>query len=1086
MIKNLFLTCLVLLGLLNSAWAQTHQVRGTITDGATSEILIGVTVVIKNTTLGTTTDAQGNFAVSVPDNSSQILVISYVGFTPKEVDVHGQAQIKVTLTSNPTQLDEVVAIGYGTVRRRDLTGAVSSVTAKELQDIPLNSAAEALAGRLAGVQVTSSEGSPDASVRIRVRGGGSITQDNSPLYVIDGVQVENGISTISPQDIESIDVLKDAASTSIYGARGANGVVLITTKSGRNAKPRLNYNGFVGFNRLSKELPVLSPYEYVVYQYERSRGSIKDSTSFGNTYGQTWADLEKYKNVPAEDWQQKVLGRNALMQTHNTSISGGTATTKYNIGYTNNQQAGILINSDYSRNLVNMKLDQAVGNNLTAGLIIRYTNEFSNGGGTSDPGSSALNSLRSIVKYRPFTLNGVSTEDYDPNYTSETSSGNGLSIINPYVLANATYRKRYTTNLNMSGYANIKFNEYLSYRATLGVNYNHVLARAFDDVITPNAQLNGSGQPLAGIVTTDLNTLDFSNVVNFSNGKMKSPFSRDNRIDALVGGELYTITNNSLNNQFKLFPAGITADNAFNQLTLATVIPTYPQANYYESKLLSAFARVNYAYKDKYLATFNYRADASSKFAPGQNVGYFPSGSVAWRVSQESFLKRVTVVSDLKLRASYGLSGNNRISDYLYQTVYNATALYALGGNLNSIGYASPYLANPDLKWETTVSRNLGLDISLLNNRLQLTVDVYQNNTRDLLLSAPISFTSGYKLQQQNRGETENKGIETQLNAVIMSSRKFSWTADLNISFNRNKIVKLVEGQNSYQQNSGWGLSGQPADYIVQVGQPVGTMYGYTYDGYYGLNDFNYDAATRRYTLKGDVADPSKVIGTAQPGLLKFKDLTGDGVITEADKTIIGNANPKFTGGLNQQFRYKNFDLSVFLNFVYGNKILNANKLEFTSGYSANTNLLGLMENRWRTIDANGNVLQRVVTVGGKSVAVGAAPDVLAAANAGATVFSPNKDAVSFFPSTFAIEDGSFLRINNVSLGYTFNSKWLSTFKIASLRLYGTANNLATLTGYSGYDPEVDARRGSPVTSGVDYSAYPRSRTYLVGANVSF
>jgi TonB-linked SusC/RagA family outer membrane protein len=1086
MIKNLLSTCCVLFLLLNSTYAQTRQVKGKVTDGATGETLIGVSVSVKNSTIGMMTDAQGNFTINMPGSGSQILVVSFIGYTKQEVDVSGKTQVNVTLKSSATQLNEVVAIGYGTVRKRDLTGAVSSISAKQLQDIPLNSAAEALAGRLAGVQVTASEGSPDASIRIRIRGGGSITQDNSPLYVIDGVQVENGISTVSPQDIESIDVLKDAASTAIYGARGANGVVLITTKSGRNAKPRLNYNGFIGFNKLAKELPVLSPYEFVVYQYERSRGSVKDSTSFGNTYGQTWPDLEKYKNTPVEDWQQKVLGRNALMQTHNVSISGGTATTKYNIGYTNNQQAGILVNSDYSRNLVNMKLDQTVGDVLTAGLIIRYNNEFSNGGGTSDPGASSLNSLRSIVKYRPFILNGLSADDYDPNYTSDTNSGNGLSVINPYVLANATYRKKYTTNLNMSGYANIKFNDYLSYRATLGVNYNHATMKAFDDVVTPNAQLNGSGQPLAGLTTTDLNTTDFSNVINFSNGKMKSDFSRDNRIDALLGAESYTITLNSLNNQFKLFPAGITAANAFNQLTLATVVPTYPQANYYQSKLLSAFARVNYAYKDKYLATFNYRADGSSKFAPGHNWGYFPSGSVAWRVSQENFMKSLTVVSDLKFRASYGLSGNNRISDYLYQTVYNATALYALGGNLNSVGYASPYLANTDLKWETTVSRNLGMDISLLNNRLQLTVDVYQNNTRDLLLSAPISFTSGYKQQQQNRGETQNKGIETQLNAVILDGSKFKWNADFNISFNRNKIIKLVDGQNSYQQNSGWGLSGQPADYIVQVGQPVGTIYGYVYDGYYGLGDFNYDATTHQYTLKSGVADPSKVIGTAQPGLLKYKDLNGDGVITEADKQIIGDANPKFTGGLNQQFRYKNFDLSVFLNFVYGNKILNANKLEFTSGYSANTNLLALMGNRWRTIDGNGNVLQKVVTVGGKSVAVGEAPDVLAAANAGATVFSPSKDAVSFFPSTFAVEDGSFLRVNNISLGYTFSSTWLSRFKIASLRLYGTVNNVATITGYSGYDPEVDARRGSPVTQGVDYSAYPRSRTYLLGANISF
>jgi TonB-linked SusC/RagA family outer membrane protein len=1086
MIKKLLSACGLLFLLLNYSYAQTRQVKGKITDSATGEDLIGVSVSLKNSSGGTMSDAQGNFTIAVPPGSNQTLVFSYIGYTKKEVDVTGKTQVGVKLEISATQLNEVVAIGYGTVRKRDLTGAVSSITSKQLQDIPINSAAEALAGRLAGVQVTSSEGSPDASIRIRIRGGGSITQDNSPLYVIDGVQVEDGISTLSPQDIESIDVLKDAASTAIYGARGANGVVLITTKSGRNAAPRLNYNGFIGFNKLAKELKVLSPYDFVVYQYERTRGSIKDSTSFGNNYGQTWGDLAKYKTTPAEDWQQKVLGRNALMQTHNISISGGTSTTKYNFGFTNNQQAGILVNSDYSRNLVNMKIDQTVGKSLMAGLVIRYNNEFSNGGGTSNPGASSLNSLRSIVKYRPFVLNGASPDDYDPNYTNDTNTGNGLSVINPYVLANATYRKRYTTNLNISGYANLKFNDYLSYRATLGVNYNHSNTKAFDDVITPNAQLNGSGLPLAGLVTNDLNTVDLSNVINFSNGKMKSSFSRDNRIDALVGGELYTITSNSLNNQFKLFPAGITPDNAFNQLTLSTVVPTFPQANYYQSKLLSAFARVNYAYKDKYLATFNYRADGSSKFAPGHQWGYYPSGSVAWRISQEDFMKKFTVISDLKLRASYGLSGNNRIGDYLTQTVYNATALYALGGNLNSIGYASPYLANPDLKWETTASKNLGLDIALLNNRLQVTIDVYQSNTRDLLLSAPISFTSGYKVQQQNRGETRNRGIETQINGVIMEGKKFKWTADFNLSFNRNKIIKLVDGQDSYTQNSGWGLSGQPADYIVQVGQPVGTMYGYVYDGYYGLNDFNYDATTHQYTLKTGVADPSKVIGTAQPGLLKYKDLNGDGVITTADQQIIGNANPKFTGGLNQQFRYKNFDLSIFMNFVVGNKVLNANKLEFTSGYSANTNLLDIMTNRWRTIDANGNVLQKVVTVGGKSVAVGEAPDVLAAANTGATLFTPSKDAVGFFPSTFAVEDGSYLRINNISLGYTFSSTLLSRFKIASLRLYGTVSNIATITGYSGYDPEVDARRSSPVTAGVDYSAYPRSRTYLLGANISF
>jgi TonB-linked SusC/RagA family outer membrane protein len=1086
MIKRLLFTCSILLFLLGSVYAQTRKVTGKVTDKATGENLIGVSITVKNAKIGTSTDAQGRFSMTLPTTGAQVLVVKYVGYNSVDIDVQEKTNIQVGLEASPIQLNEVVSVGYGTVRKRDLTGAVSSLTAKQLQDIPLNSAAQALAGRLAGVQVTASEGSPDASFRIRIRGGGSITQDNSPLYVIDGVQIENGISTISPQDIESLDVLKDAASTAIYGARGANGVVIITTKSGRNAQPRLTYNGFVGFNKLSKKLNVLSPYEFVVYQYERSRNSIKDSTNFVSQYGQTWSDLERYKTIPAEDWQENVMGRNALMQTHNLSILGGTQTTKYNIGFTNNEQAGILINSDYRRNLVNMKLDQTVGKILTAGLVIRYNNEFSNGGGTSNSGASSLNSLRSIVKYRPFTLNGVSANEYDPNYTSDTNAGNGLSVINPYQLANSTYRKRYTTNLNISAYGSLKFNDYFSYRVTLGINNNKSTLRAFDDVVTPNAQINGSGQPLAGITITDLNTINLSNVVNFTNSKSKSLFSKTNRIDALVGQELYNLESNSLNNQFRQFPVGISPENAFNQLTLATVVPTYPQATYYASKLLSFFTRVNYAYKDRYLATVNYRADGSSKFAPGRNWGYFPSGSVAWRISEEGFMKNINAISDLKLRVSYGLSGNNRINDYLYQTVYNATSLYALGGNLNTVGYASPYLGNADLKWETTVSRNIGLDVALLKSRLQLTVDMYKNNTRDLLLNAPISFTSGYKLQLQNRGETQNTGVETQLNAVIIDKKKFKWTADFNLSFNRNKIVKLTESQEFYFQNSNWGLSGQPADFIVQVGRPVGTMYGYVYDGYYGINDFNYDATTRQYTLKAGAVDPSKVIGTAQPGLLKFKDINGDGIITDADKQIIGDANPKFTGGLNQQFRYKNFDLSVFLNFVYGNKILNANKLEFTSGYTANTNLLEITGDRWRNIDANGNVLQRLVTVGGKSVAVGEAPEVLAAANANATLYSPNRDAVSFFPSTFAIENGSFLRVNNVSLGYTFSGKILKRIRVSNMRIYGTVNNLATITNYSGYDPEVDARRGSPVTPGVDYSAYPRSRTYIFGANLSF
>ncbi|MES2274926.1 MAG: TonB-dependent receptor [Bacteroidota bacterium] len=1077
----------ILLLLCGTVFAQTRQVTGQVTDQDTKELILGAGVGIKGTSQGTQTDVNGKFKLNLPASGTTVLTITYIGYKKKEISVPaGQNVVNITIEAEATQLNEVVAVGFATVKRRDLTGSVSSVTAKQLQDIPINSAGEALAGRLAGVQVTKSEGSPDADIRIRVRGGGSVTQDNSPLFVIDGVQVENGLNSLSPQDIESIDVLKDAASTAIYGARGANGVVIVTTKGGHAQKTAVTYSGHYDVSKLAKELSVLNPYDFIVYQYERSRGNATDSTTFVKDYGHTFDTLNVYKSMPFADWQKLALGRTGTQQTHNISIAGGDKNTQFNISYTNNQQKAIVVNSGYSRNLISLRFDHTASEKLKVGFNTRYNSQLVNGVGVSNNSSSTYNNLRNSVKYRPFNFNGVPDDQIDPSYYLETNAaGNNFGVLNPITLSNAQYRKNYTTVLNLNGHITYAIEKYLTFTSTLGFDFNNVKQKSFDDATTPNAMINGAGQPLAGLNTQGLNTSDLSNVLTFSNASFKPT---NHNVTVIVGNEFYNIHAEGINQQYKLFPVGISPVNALNQFAIGTPVLTYPQITNYTSHVLSFFTRANYDYNKKYLAAFTFRTDQSSKFADGKRNGYFPSGSLAWRISDEDFMKNNKVVSDMKLRLSYGTSGNNRIDDYLFESAFGANALYGLNETTVTNALTPAYLPNPNLKWETTISRNIGLDFSILNSRIQVSVDAYRNTTNDLLIKVPVPTTSGYATQLQNVGKTENTGLEVQLNSYIVQNKNFTWSANLNMSYNNNKVLALAPGQTSYFQGSGWGPSGQPADFIVQVGQPVGSVYGYTYDGFYQVSDFNYNAANNQYTLKAGVADPSKVQGIAQPGLIKYKDINGDGVITDADRGILGNTIPKITGGLNQQFTFKHFDMSVFMNFQLNAKTLNANKIEFTNGYTANTNILGYEVNRWRTTDASGNVVQKIVTPTGSTtpVAVGVAPDQLQALNANAKYPIPVTGSAAFYLTSDALENAAFLRINNVSLGYTFTgSGVLKKVGVSKLRIYVTANNLALFTPYSGYDPDVNTRRATSVTPGVDYSAYPSSRTYTFGVNLS-
>ena len=1108
--------------LFSQATTKTKQVKGKVVDDATGTFLPGASVVLVGSKGGIQVSSDGNFTINVAnDGKPHSLVVSFVGYTTQTIDVTNTTLLTVKLkrTEADNAADEVVVIGYGTARRRDLTGSVSSIGAKDLRDNPTTSAAQSLAGKLAGVQILTSEGAPGADVDVYIRGRNSITQSGSPLYIVDGVQLDNALSVLSPQDIQSIDVLKDAASTAIYGARGSNGVMIITTKGGKNTagKTTVTYSAFTGTSTLSKELDLMDPYNFVLWGYERAKYTENSSdTAAVAQYIRNMSNFDTiataYKNYPNPiDWQKKILGRSAVQATHNLSVSGGTAITQYNLSLTYNKQEGLISNSALDRKIASFRFDHKVSDKLKIGTSIRYNTQQVTGAGTSSDIGAGSNNLRQFTRYRPFILAGQSEDFYDANLDITLSPGNGLNLVNPIQLLNAQYRLRTTTAYNFSGYANYTFNKQFSFKSTFGYDVNQVESRAFDDTLTSNSRVN-SRLPVLNLNNNYIYTTNNSNVFTYSNPSL---FKSKHGIDVLVGQEIYQTRNKAINLQYNYFPVGTTPDQAFANLGLASppagLAQPKPSSTDVTIRQLSFFSRVSYNYNKRYFLTLNFRADGSSLFGPdysspldqsslpNRKWGYFPSASAAWRISDEKFMQNMKFVNDAKIRVSYGSSGNNRITPYGYTTGYSppSNGGYGLNDVLNYTLTLPSRLGNPNIKWETLTSQNIGLDLVLFNNKLSLTVDVYTNITKDLLLDNKIPPTSGYTTQYQNVGTTKNKGIELQMSSPIIRNKNFSWTSSFNISFNKNTIISLGN-QNKFTANSGWFSStANPDDYLVKVGEEVGTMYGLVVDGFYKPSDFTvsnyvnaannarYPTLLYQYTLDPKLPNPTAVLGTiASPGLVKYRDINGDNKISlDSDRTVIGHALPKFTGGFNQQFTYKGFDASVFINFSYGNDVFNANKLEFATAYGLDQNQLAINNKRWRYIDASGNLVQKQIDA---STHIGVAPDQLTALNAGASIWQPSLTTNGFVPSSFAVEDGSYIRINNITIGYTLPQKFTLKAKIASLRFYATANNIATITGYSGYDPDVNAKRNTALTPGVDYSAYPRGRTFIAGLNLTF
>lgn len=1072
---NVYLT-LIMVCLCSYSWAQTHPVTGHVTKATTTDPLPGVTVAVKGTNNRTTTNDQGVYTITVPNNNAT-LVFSYVGHKPQEINIGSRSTIDVSLQEDASTLNDVVVIGYGTAKKKDLTGATSSISGKELEKIPVSSAAEAITGRMPGVQVTTTDGAPGAEIVIRVRGGGSVTQDNSPLYIVDGFPVSS-INDIAPADIASIDILKDASSTAIYGARGANGVVIITTKSAKGGKTTISYNGYGQMRTLPRKLDVLSPYEFVLAQYEyakiRSQSDVDNFTKYFGVYD----DLELYKSQKGTDWQDELFGNPAISQQHNFSITGGTDKTKLSFSIANNKDEGLMVGSGYQRTYLNFKLNHEISNALKLDLNTRFTNTVIDGAGTS--GSSSLR-LSDAINTRP--VNGIADQiNIDPNSVGAGDEYDQFlrSMINPIQLAAQDYRKRMDKSLTLNAGASWSILKNLIYRSEFGVDFGFGQNRRYYGPLTSTSRNEGGNLPLGEITNSNSQKYRWANTLTFTYRK------GEHDLNLLAGQEVITGKGFSEFNRSKYFAENLAPEKLFANMALGTM-DRHTTMEAPGDNLLSFFGRANYQYKGKYLLTLTARADGSSKFAPGNQWGIFPAAAAAWRISQEDFMQNITAISDLKLRLSYGEAGNNRIDNDLWHTTYGISDNRTIGfGNVSNPYYvfANSTLPNPDLKWETTITRNIGLDFGLFNNRLTGSLDAYYNTTKDLLVESDIPSYLGFPKQMRNIGQTSNRGVELALNGSIISKKDFQLSGFFNIGINRSKIDKL-DGVDEKPFNSNWAgtdLKTQD-DYRLMVGRTVGLIYGYVTDGYYSTDDFDsYNPATRAYVLKQGVPNVGALMGgiSVRPGVLKLKDLNGDGVITaDSDRTIIGSALPKYSGGFGFNANFKGFDFSTFFNYVVGNDVYNTGKIAFNMYYRTTYgNMLSTMnyDNRFKYIDAAGN---QVTDLG-----------ELAKLNANATIWSPfSMGNASPVIHSWAIEDGSFLRLNNITLGYSLPKNIISKVRMSRLRIYGTVYNALLWTNYSGYDPEVSATRSSSyaaLTPGVDYSAYPKSRTYTLGINVTF
>lgn len=1070
-------------------FAQTITVRGIVTDSQ-GEAIIGATVTEKaKTSNGSITDLDGRFSLSVPKGKK--LVVSYIGMETQEVDAIAGQDITIVLKDDSQALEEVVVIGYGGSKaRKDLTGSVGSITGVRLAQTPVASAGEALQGKIAGVQVSTVDGAPGAEINIRIRGGGtSLSGDSSkPLFVVDGFIADN-IDDIPPTDIQSIDVLKDASLTAIYGAKGGNGVVIVTTKSAAAGKIQVELNTYVQARQLAKKFDLLDTYEFVRYQMDYTIGNNGKTQQFRNDFGNP-NDIDIYKNAVTHDWQDEIMGGTPLSQMYNVTLKGGNENLRFSTSLTHHDEQGIVKGTNVRRTNMNTKINIKISPKLSLLINPRLTYRRDLG---ADGEKTGTGGLIGSIRYRP--TNGLREFTYRDDKTVNYNDEKYWLLASPLEDIDQNYRLLHTYNFINQASLTWQPIKGLTLRTDLAQSWKFQDKNLYFDYLTKEGIANND-MGVAELTEERTDKYIWTNTINYD-----LTLKDQHNISALIGHEVSHEQKTSKFNSARYFPQGTSAREAFANMGLGS--PYYDSSNVSTpNRMLSFFGQASYNYAHKYLVSATFRADGSTKFAPGHQWGYFPSISGGWVISEESFMNDIDWISMLKLRAAIGMAGNNDIKPDRWRYQYGVSSSGGPSWGESSKNGEAFYetgsiFPNEKIKWETTITRNLAIDLGLFKGRFTITPEVYWNTTRDLLYENLIPTTTGFNKQVQNVGQITNKGFELTLSGDIIQKRDFVLSANLTMGYNKMKVDKLNGEDKEFWTTSGrWKSTDN--DFCLKEGAEVGLIYGYVYDGLYGFDEFVHEGFN--YVAKEGTLNSDAIYGTA-PGRPKFKDISGpkgepDGVIDDYDRTVIGNTNPRLQGGFGISGQWKNFDFNA--NFVYmlNYDLLNATSYELSSAYSSNQNspknVLAKFnyDNRWvyhgdiYTTNADGstsiyNLNEPLLSNSQHREYL----DVYEEINAGKTLWNPNNVEKRITHSYF-IEDGSFLRLQDFTIGYTLPKKLTRTWGIERLRVYATGSNLFCWTSYSGNDPEIDIQSG--LTPSVDYNRYPRSRAYLFGLNVTF
>lgn len=967
----------------NNTNVQEHIIKGKVLDNE-GVPLTGATVIIKGTTIGVTTDFDGMFELKIPNNQT-VITVSYLGFVTQDVNIAGKTTVDIYMALDNTSLSEVVIIGYGTEKKALLSDAVSSINSKQIQGLPVPSIDGILQGQASGVQVMQNSGTPGGEMSVRIRGLSSISGSNQPLYIIDGIPVTTGdfgqigysgqgasaLSDLNPNDIESMTILKDASATAIYGARGTNGIVLITTKRGKTQQSTVNVNIYSGVQRAWNKLDMLNARQWMEYRNDLT--------------GTTVYTPEQMNNITVDtDWQD-IIFRTAPISSYEISATGGSEKTKFFMSATMFDQEGILIGTDYKRLNARVNVDHEISDKVTIGTSIGLT-------------YSKTDRVESDQSLHGPLPNGISTPAIFPVYNEDGSYNQSGPYSNAVSIAKEAINENFSYRTNSNIYLDYKIFSDLVFSSKIGVDFLNFREHAFESRKTvQGARYNGLG------FETYTNVL---NIVSNNTLKYYKQLGK-HKIELLTG---YSFE--SYKYRYSYIRGQDYADDNLEYINSAATIVS-ASAGATDTGLVSYLGRANYNFDNKYIASFTGRFDTSTKFGENNKTGFFPAASLAWRVTEEKFMENLAAVTDFKVRVSYGLTGNDDISPFLFSELY---------GNSSYGGQPAIYpsnIPNPDLKWESTTQLNFGVDLGFFNNRLTLTADYYDKQTNDLLLSRPLPSSSGFSSITENVGKVENKGIEISLASQNLIG-DFTWNTQFNISGNRNKVLELYNGQPIDDIGRGGSR--------IMEGQPIGIF----------------------YSFKSLGVDPST-------GDIVYADTNFDGVITSEDRTIVGNPHPDFIYGLTNNFTYKGFDLSIFLQGSQGNDVFHGSRL-FLESLQGGDNQLAAITRRWQQ--------------------PGDITDIPRATT------DPIKSAENKRVSSRFIEDGSYLRVKNITLGYTIKENVMKKNMFSSIRIYFSAQNLLTFTKYTGLDPEVNYRGDDNSVIGTDFFTYPQAQTYTLGVNL--